>query len=147
MVSGEDALRQWQTPAHDAFPQLVAGVFSGTAMINRLLSRTGRNVGVIVTAGHEDSLRMERGVQTHLGFSYQEKLHLATHHHNPPLVARDQIFGVRGRIDLFGREALPLREQDAIDAARALLDRGSIRSASACCSPIAAPLTRSGLPS
>ena len=124
MVSSEDALRQWQTTSRDAFPQLVAGVFSGTAMINRLLSRTGRNIGVIVTAGHEDSLRMERGVQTHLGFSYQEKLHLATHHHNPPLVPRDQIFGVRGRIDLFGREALPLREQDAIDAARALLDRG-----------------------
>src|SRR5919198_376755 len=124
MVSTQDALRQWDTTPEQAFPSIAAGVFSGTAMLNRLLTRTGRNVGVIVTAGHEDSLRMERGVQTHLGFSYQEKLHLATHHHNQPLVPRARIRGVRGRIDLFGQEALPLRDEDAREAARALLDAG-----------------------
>ena len=59
-------------------------VFSGTAMLNRLLTRKGRRVGALVTAGQEDSLQMERGIQTYLGFSYADRLHIATHHHNEP---------------------------------------------------------------
>ena len=54
---------------------------------------------------------MERGIQTYLGFSYADRLHIATHHHNEPLVPRDRVHGVRGRIDLFGDEVLPLRER------------------------------------
>ena len=32
------------------FPGIVSGVFSGTAMLNRMLSRKGLEVGAIVTA-------------------------------------------------------------------------------------------------
>src|SRR5690349_19434902 len=124
MHSAEDALRQWDLQTGDAFPGIHSGVFSGTAMLNRLLQRQGLDVGVIVTAGQEDSLQMERGIQTYLGYSYADRLHIATHHHNDPLVPRSRVHGVRGRIDLFGAEALPLREQDARDAAGALLDEG-----------------------
>jgi hypothetical protein len=67
---------------------------------------------------------MERAIQTYLGVSYGDRLHVATHHHNAPLVARERIKRERGRIDLFGNEALPLREQDVRDAAVALLDAG-----------------------
>ena len=67
---------------------------------------------------------MERGIQTYLGFSYADRLHIATHHHNEPLVPRDRVHGVRGRIDLFGNEVLPLREEDAREAVNALLDDG-----------------------
>jgi acetone carboxylase beta subunit len=93
-------------------------------MLNRLLSRTGRRVGVIVTYGQEDYLELERGIQTFLGYSYADRLHIATHHHNEPLVPRARMKGVRGRIDVFGEEALPLREEDAREAAAALLDEG-----------------------
>jgi N-methylhydantoinase A/acetone carboxylase beta subunit len=124
MLSAEDALRQWDLSPGCAFPGIRSGVFSGTAMINRLLTRKGLDVGVIVTAGQEDALQMERGIQTYLGYSYADRLHIATHHHNPPLVPRHRVFGVRGRIDLFGAEVLPLREQDVRDAAAALLDAG-----------------------
>lgn len=122
MSSARDALAQWDTDVDTTFPQIVSGIFSGTAMLNRLLSRRGLRIGAIVTAGHEDTLKIERGVQTHLGYPYSDKLHVATHHHNPPLVPRSLVFGVRGRIDVFGAEVLPLREQDVRDAARALLD-------------------------
>ena len=37
-------------------------------MLNRLLERKGRRVGVIVTTGMEDYLRLERGIQTYLGY-------------------------------------------------------------------------------
>ena len=93
-------------------------------MLNRLLQRQGLRIGCIVNAGHEDYLRLERGIQTHLGYSYSDRLHLATHFHNEPLVPRAQMKGVRGRIDVFGDEVLPLREQDASEAAIELLDDG-----------------------
>jgi N-methylhydantoinase A/acetone carboxylase beta subunit len=124
MESAEDALRQWDLPIGEVFPGIRSGVFSGTAMLNRLLTRQGLDVGVIVTAGQEDALQMERGIQTYLGYSYADRLHVATHHHNAPLVPRERVFGVRGRIDLFGAEVLPLREEDVREAARALLHAG-----------------------
>jgi acetone carboxylase, beta subunit len=122
MDSAEDAMRQWDSTPEEAFPRIQSAVFSGTAMLNRLLTRKGRRVGALVSAGQEDSLQMERGIQTYLGFSYADRLHIATHHHNEPLIPRERVHGVRGRIDLFGNEVLPLREADAREAVNALLD-------------------------
>ena len=124
MESARDALAQWETSPEDAFPKVVSGIYSGTAMLNRLLSRQGREIGAIVSAGQEDYLRLERGIQTFLGYSYSDRLHVATHHHNPPLVPRERMKGVRGRIDVFGAEVLPLREADVREAATELLDAG-----------------------
>jgi N-methylhydantoinase A/acetone carboxylase beta subunit len=124
MASARDALSQWDSTPEEGFAAIVSGIYSGTAMLNRLLQRQGLRIGCIVNAGHEDYLRLERGVQTHLGFSYSDRLHLATHFHNEPLVARAQMKGVRGRIDVFGDEVLPLREQDVREAAAELLDDG-----------------------
>ncbi len=124
MASAVDALEQWGSTPEAEFEKIASGIFSGTAMLNRLLSRTGLEIGAIVTAGQEDYLRIERGIQTYLGYSYSDRLHLATHHHNPPLVPRDRVKGARGRIDVFGEEILPLREQDAREAAVELLDAG-----------------------
>jgi len=122
MASARDALAQWGSTPEQGFPAVVSGIYSGTAMLNRLLSRQGLRIGCIVNAGHEDYLRLERGIQTHLGSSYSDRLHVATHHHNEPLVPRSRMMGVRGRIDVFGDEVLPLRDQDVEEAAEALLD-------------------------
>src|SRR5919201_669126 len=113
MASTRDALEYWELESEAALPQVVSGIYSGTAMLNRLLERKGRRVGLIVTAGTEDALRIERGIQTYLGYPYSDRLHVATHHHNEPLVPRERIRGVRGRIDLFGDEAIPLYEEEA----------------------------------
>jgi acetone carboxylase, beta subunit len=124
MASAEDALKQWKSTPGEAFPRIVSGIYSGTAMLNRLLQRQGREIGVIVSAGQEDTLRIERGIQTYLGFSYADRLHIATHFHNPPLVPMERVKGVRGRIDVLGQEVLPLREEDVRTAAAELLDAG-----------------------
>src|SRR5919197_1268697 len=124
MHSSQDALAQWDSTPGDAFPGIVSGIYSGTAMLNRLLQRQGRRIGAIVTAGQEDYLKFERGIQTYLGYSYADRLHVATHFHNPPLVERELMKGVRGRIDVLGQEVLPLREQDVREAAAELLDAG-----------------------
>ncbi|MGI8631882.1 MAG: hydantoinase/oxoprolinase family protein [Solirubrobacterales bacterium] len=124
MTSAHDALAQWDSEPAEGFPQMRSGIFSGTAMLNRLLSRRGMEIGCIVTAGQEDYFVHERGIQTYLGYPYADRLHLATHFHNEPLVPRQRMKGVRGRIDVMGQEVLPLREQDAREAGAELLDAG-----------------------
>jgi acetone carboxylase, beta subunit len=122
MASAHDALAQRDTTPAEAFPGIVSGIYSGTAMLNRLLAREGRRIGAIVSAGQEDYLQLERGIQTYLGYSYADRLHVATHFHNQPIVERGLMKGVRGRIDVLGQEVLPLREEDVRAAARELLD-------------------------
>src|SRR6266545_1324493 len=125
MASTRDALAQWDVDTDSAMPHVVSGIYSGTAMLNRLLERKGRRVGVIVTGGMEDMLRLERGIQTYLGYPYSDRLHVATHHHNEPLVPRELIRGVRERIEAYAAE--PSREQlakvrDATREAGAVFD-------------------------
>ncbi|MBN8868662.1 MAG: hydantoinase/oxoprolinase family protein [Solirubrobacterales bacterium] len=122
LESTGDALGQWGTTAEAALPTIRSGVFSGTAMLNRLLERKGMRVGCLVSAGLEDYLRLERGLQTWLGMTYSDRLHVTTHHHNEPLVPRDRMKGVRGRIDVQGREAIPLYEDDVRSAVRELAE-------------------------
>lgn len=116
-----DALKQWDLTPEKVFPQVQTGIYSGTSMLNRLLERKGQKLGVIVTAGQEDYFRLERGIQTYLGYSYQDRLKVVTHRHNEPLVPRSRMKGVRGRIDVFGTEAIPLYEQEVREAARQLI--------------------------
>ena len=120
--SAKDALNYWDLGLDASFPHLKTGIYSGTAMLNRLLERKGRKVGVIVSGGMEDYLRTERAIQTYLGYPFSDRLHVITHHHNEPLVPRERILGVRGRIDLFGREIIPLYEGDVRDAVHSLID-------------------------
>jgi acetone carboxylase, beta subunit len=124
MASTRDALAYWDSDPAAALPRMVSGIYSGTAMLNRLLERKGRRVGVIVTGGTEDTLRLERGIQTYLGYSYSDRLHVATHHHNEPLVPRSLVKGVRERIDGFGEPAIPLYEDEARAAIEELRDAG-----------------------
>src|SRR2546423_1818830 len=69
MRSSEDALAQWESEPAVEFPKIVSGIYSGTAMLNRLLSRKGRRTGAVLTAGQEDHLNFEPGVQTYRGYS------------------------------------------------------------------------------
>jgi acetone carboxylase beta subunit len=119
-----DALGWWEMKAEGAVPTLDAAIYSGTAMINALLMRRGKKVGLLITKGLEDYLIMERGVQTYLGYHYPDRLHTVTHVHNPPLVPRRWVKGVGGRVDMFGVEVIGLYEEEARTAARELIDEG-----------------------
>jgi N-methylhydantoinase A/acetone carboxylase beta subunit len=120
--SAQDALGYWALDARAGFETIVSGVFSGTSMLNRLLERKGQRVGVVVTKGQEDALRLERGVQTWLNLSYADMFHAVVRGHHEPLVPRSLIRGVGGRIDAAGTEAIPLYEQDVSRAVRELVE-------------------------
>ena len=61
--SVEDALGYWNATADEVFPQLDASIYAGTTMLNTLLRRRGRKLGLLTTAGFEDDMLMGRGVQ------------------------------------------------------------------------------------
>jgi N-methylhydantoinase A/oxoprolinase/acetone carboxylase beta subunit len=122
--SANDALSYWKTGASRAFPSLVTGIYSGTTILNRLLQRQGRRVGVLVSKGMEDYFKLEMAEQTYLGYSYSDRLHVVTHQHNPPLVPRSLVRGVPERIDTFGDIAIPLYEDEVGQAVAELLDEG-----------------------
>jgi acetone carboxylase, beta subunit len=124
VASVRDALGYWQLDPETAFPLMASGVFSGTSMLNRLLERKGLRLGLLVTRGMEDQLLLEQGVQTWLGYSYADLLHVLTHRHHSPLVPRHLVHGIGGRIDADGNEAIPLYEADVERATTALLDAG-----------------------
>ena len=124
VASLQDACGYWELGPAETMPQLVSGIYSGTAMLNRLLERKGRRVGCIVTAGMEDYLRLERGIQTYLGYSYSDRVHVVTHRHNEPLVPRRWMMGATERVDVFGDVAIPLYEDEVRQATRALLEEG-----------------------
>jgi acetone carboxylase beta subunit len=125
LSSSADALEQWGRSVEEVFPQLLTGVYSGTAMLNRVVQRKGLRAGLIVTRGVEDFHRMGRAIQSYLGFAYEDRIHLNTHYYDPPLVPRELTRGVTERIDMFGTVAIPLREQEAEQAAEELLDLGA----------------------
>lgn len=120
--SARDALSQWDAKMEEEFPNLLAGVYSGTAMLNRLVSRVGRRVGLVVNKGMEDNHRMGRGLQSFLGYSYSDKIHINTHHFDQPLVPRKWTVGVTERVDLFGNVVIPLYEHEIEPAIRKLID-------------------------
>ncbi len=121
----KDALNYWDTTLEDSGGSIEALVYSGTTMINRLLERKGNsNIGIIVNAGFEDLHRLGRALQCWIWLDYGGRLHAREHEHPKPLVPRKQIKGVRGRINFWGEELIPLYKDEARVAVEELLDMG-----------------------
>ncbi len=61
--SMKDAFEAWgidlDEEAPEIFPDAQLAVYSGTTMLNALLTRTGVRIGIIFTKGHEHSLMHE----------------------------------------------------------------------------------------
>jgi acetone carboxylase, beta subunit len=121
LESALDAATQWKLEPEEMFPDLSVVLYAGTTMLNTLLSRTGKRLGLIITEGFEDSVEMGRGMQSWAGYSYADRLHAVTHVHPQPLVARERICGVTERVDMFGEVVLPLYEHEVVIATKRLL--------------------------
>lgn len=119
--SSKEGLEHWGLSLEDALGSIQTGVYSGTAMLNRVVQRKGLKCGLIVNAGMEDFHRMGRAIQSYLGFAYEDRIHLNTHYYDEPLVPRQRTRGVMERVDMFGTVVIPLREDDARRAARELI--------------------------
>jgi len=123
--SSIDALAAWDRTVTEVFPELVTCVYSGTAMLNRVVQRKGLDVGLIVNKGFEDFHRMGRAAQCYLGYAFEDRLHLNTHRYDEPLVPLERTRGVTERIDSQGEIVIPLREDEVRTAVIELVDAGS----------------------
>lgn len=97
-----------------------------TVGTNALIERTGPKLGLITTAGFEDTIFLGRGRSWADGRSAQENKDLARIEKPAPLIARDMVVGVRERIDCYGHVICPLRREDVLEKLQALVDRGAM---------------------
>src|SRR6266516_1546755 len=124
LESTQDAISYWEgMKLEELFPKLSVVLYSGTTMLNTLLSRRGQKVGLLVTNGFEDMLLMNRGLSW-AGYGYADTLHAVTHIHPEPLTPKRWIHGITERIDMFGDQVIPLYEAEVQQAARELLTAG-----------------------
>ncbi|MCP5124183.1 MAG: hydantoinase/oxoprolinase family protein [Gammaproteobacteria bacterium] len=123
--SSQDALKHWQRSVNDVYPELVTGVYSGTAMLNRVVQRKGLEVGLICNRGFEQIHSMGRAIQSYLGYALEERIHLNTHRYDEPLVPISRTRGVTERTDVQGEIVIELRENEVRKATRQLVEAGS----------------------
>jgi acetone carboxylase, beta subunit len=112
--------------------QTQAVLYTGTAILNTILTGTGSRVGMIVTRGFEHITVME-GALTWLGEPQEHLLHYQLRRHTQPLVDPENVIGVSERISgdsMFpgagvkaGEILIPLRAEEVELAANRLLDR------------------------
>lgn len=123
--SSVDALAEWQRKVDEVFPELLTCVYSGTAMLNRVVQRKGLDVGLMCNRGFEDIHSMGRAIQSYLGYALEERIHLNCHRYDEPLVPLSRTRGVTERTDVQGQIVIPLREDEVRTATRELVARGS----------------------
>lgn len=130
--SAQDATDLWNLDINKVFEELAVVLYSGTGMLNTLLSRSGQRLGLIVTRGMEDAVLMGRGLQSWAGYSYEDRLHAVTHANPDPLVPRSRVRGVTERVDQFGKVVIPAYEHEVVSGVKELLEQ-DIEALCICC--------------
>ena len=109
-------------------------IYTGTAILNTILTLSGARVGLIVTRGW-DNIMITEGALTWLGEPQEHILHQQLRRHTPPLVQPGMVIGVSERIiggSLYGGRTLtagdvliPLNQNEVKAAAEKLVERGA----------------------
>ena len=133
LESVADAAASWDMTSNDLHQQALSSTYTGTSMLNALLTRRGSKVGLLITRGFAHLPIMERGL-TWIGHSYEDILHQQLHEHTPWLVEPHNIKEIQERIGVGsyymqhhtypGTPFIPLLEQDVIDGVNEILDNG-----------------------
>ncbi len=93
---------------------------------NALIERTGPKLGLITTAGFEDTIYLGRARSWADGMSTKENKDLARIRKPDPLISRNMVVGVEERIDSFGNVVRPLDREDVLENLQILVDRGAM---------------------
>ncbi|EMG87434.1 hydantoinase/oxoprolinase [Helicobacter pylori GAM114Ai] len=123
--SSQDALLHWKSDVNKVYPELVTCVYSGTAMLNRVVQRRGMEVGLICNKGFEQMHSMGRALQSYLGYALEERLHINTHKYDDPLIPLNRIRGITERTDVKGQVVIPVRQEEVKIAVKELLEAGA----------------------
>lgn len=132
--SVDDAAAYLGLNSRSVHERALVSLYTGTGILNTIITRTGSRVGLLVTRGFEHILTME-GCLTWLGEPQEHVLHQQLRRHTERLVDPDMIIGVSERVaggSLFptrspesGEVVIPLNREEVISGAERLLDRGA----------------------
>ena len=98
--------------------------YSTTIGTNSLIERSGPKLGLITTAGFEDTIYIGRARQWADGGSTLENKDLARIRKPDPLIPRNMVVGVRERVDCFGQVVMPLQKEDVLEKVQYLVGNG-----------------------
>ncbi len=127
---GQAARRLGCDPA-DAFAAVDAVKYSTTVGTNALIERTGPKVGLITTAGQEDTVHVARSRSWADGMPLEVQIDRTRAQRPDDLVPRPLRVGVRERIDCFGQVLMPLSTDDVLAAVDHLVRQG-VRAIAVC---------------
>lgn len=110
-------------------PEFLSGLssvrYSTTVGTNALIERTGPKLGLITTAGFEDTIFIGRGRSWADGLGWQQGRDLARIEKPAPLIDPQMVVGVRERIDYAGKIVAPLSREEVLEKLQTLVDRGA----------------------
>lgn len=98
--------------------------YATTLGTNALIERSGPRLGLITTAGFEDTIIIGRCVQYGDGLTPLEQADCPGADRPKPLISRDCIVGIRERMDYKGNVILPAEKEDIRRQVQVLVDRG-----------------------
>lgn len=110
----------------DYLAQVEALRYSTTVGTNALIERNGPKLGLITTAGFEDTIFIGRSRSWADGVPVHQARDMARIRKPEPLVDPSMVVGVRERIDCNGRVVMPLSREDVREKLQQLVDRGAM---------------------
>ncbi|MBO1516940.1 hydantoinase/oxoprolinase family protein [Psychrobacter halodurans] len=108
---------QFDRPIEDIIQACDLCINGTTVALNALIQMKGVKVGLLCTAGHEDSIEIR------LGHKEEGHRYDASYPPAPQIATRDCRLPIRGRILADGTEHEPLNEQDVLDAIKVLKEK------------------------
>lgn len=100
--------------------------YSTTVGTNALIERTGPKLGLLTTAGFEDTIYIGRARAWADGASIEANRNLARITKPAPLIAPEMVVGIRARMDSRGQVIAPLDRADVLKQLQVLVDRGAM---------------------
>jgi N-methylhydantoinase A/oxoprolinase/acetone carboxylase beta subunit len=105
--------------------------YSGTTATNALLTHTGAPVGMLTTAGFEDTVPIGRVLSASAGLTESDLRRVRRHRKPPPLVDRVHVYGITERMDADGDVVVAL-DVEAVKAAAEALALARVASIAIC---------------
>jgi len=128
-----DASSRWEMTSEQIHQKAISCTYTGTSMINILLTQSGADVGLLITRGFAHLPIIERGL-TWIGQTYEDILHQQLHEHTPWLVQPRNIKEVTERISVGsyymvhhsmpGTIIIPMVEEEVVQGVNEMLDNG-----------------------
>ncbi|MEM8784945.1 MAG: hydantoinase/oxoprolinase family protein, partial [Pseudomonadota bacterium] len=124
MGSLHDACEQLGIPLSEALPAIDSIRYATTLGTNALIERAGPRLGLITTAGFEDTVLIGRCRQYADGQTAFDQANVPGADRPVPLIPRDCIVGIRERIDYKGRVKIKPDAEEIRSQIRKLVNRG-----------------------